>query len=151
MLSHIQKTIDSLNQKVKQNVAVIYENQEEMKRLKSRSIDYKSQFDAYVRLNKELLIQNNEMINVQLTLINFIEKYRHTAIIQENLPVIDIYSISDEEELLELTVKNIIPFNHKHPNYRNEEFIDRLIMHYENIENYEVCSELKRWKEEQSQ
>ncbi len=148
MLAHIQRMIEELKIRIKQNVEIINNNQEEIKSIlrQSDSELQTKQFDAYNQQNKKLLSQNNDLINVQLTLVNFLDKYKETAILKEGLQILDIYSITDEQEMLSLTTKGLIPFNNKHPHYRNARFIDMLITFYENEEDYEKCQELIKQK-----
>ncbi len=149
MLAHIQRMIEDLKEKIKHNVEIINYNQEQIKKLLKQSDDEQQpeQFDAYKLQNKNLLAQNNDLINVHLTLLNFIDKYKETAILNDNIPVIDIYSVTEEAEMISLTVKGVIPFNSKHPHYKHSAFIDKLIAYYENLEDYEKCQELIKLKE----
>jgi hypothetical protein len=113
----------------------------------SRSEEYAGQYDIYNTKNRELLAQNNDLINVQLTLVNFLDKYKNTAIIRQDIPLIDIYSITDIQEVFALTIKGIADFNEQHPYYYNAEFIDKLIVYYENKEDYERCEQLQKLKQ----
>lgn len=140
----LQKTIDELKFRVKKNLKVINENQLQIKQLLAtnstgeRAVEYEKCYTV----NKRLLQENNDYINIQLTLINFLEKYKDTAVLDDNIPVIDIYSITDELEILALTIKGIVKFDTKHPKYKNKKFIDKMISHYESIEEYEKCQKL---------
>jgi hypothetical protein len=149
MLTHIQRMIEELKKKIKHNIEVINANQEKIKKnLNDQGSDKQPQkFDEYNHQNKRLMAQNNDLINVHLTLLNFLDKYRETAILNENLPVIDLHSVTDEDEMVSLIVKGVVVFDSKHPYYRNSEFIDKLIEYYECIENYEKCQELVKLKE----
>jgi hypothetical protein len=149
MLKHIQRTLEELKLKIKHNVDQIIHNQDTIKGMmhQSRAGELLSQYDTYNNHNKALLNQNNDLINVQLTLINFIEKYKNTSILNDNLPLLDIYSITDLHEVFDLTIKGILPFDEKHPYYCDFEFIDKLIVFYEGKEDYERCQELIKLKE----
>ena len=144
MLSQIQKTIEELKVKVKKNVELINKNQDAIRRMlnHSDSNDYAGQFDEFNNYNKALLSQNNDLINVQLTLINFVEKYKNTAILSEEKQINDIYSITDSQEIFDLTIKGIIPFSEKHPYFNDPLFIDKLLVYYQSIEDYEICQKL---------
>ena len=149
MIDHIQHTIEELKQKVQNNVIVITKNQDAIKQILKHSgtDDYAGQYDVYNSKNRELLTQNNDLINVQLTLVNFIEKYKETAILKPEVPIVDIYSVTDAQEVFALTIKGIIEFNNEHPHFNNVVFIDKLIVYYESNEDYERCLELKKQKE----
>ena len=140
----IQRTIDILKSKVKTNLELINENQDKIKDiLKQPSNTQRSKdFEERYAVNKALLAENNDYINIQLTLINFLEKYKNTAVIEENQQIVDIYSITDEKEILELTIKGVLLFDEQHPKYNDEEFIDKMITYFESIEEYEKCQEL---------
>lgn len=148
MLLHIQKTIEELKDKIRKNVEVINTNQQEIKgMLRQTQNEQSDQYEAFYSQNKRLLAQNNDLINVQLTLVNFLDKYRDTAILKEEDCILDIYSITDVQELFTLTIKGVVAFDSKHPYYSNPAFIDRLICYYESTEDYERCHELASLKE----
>jgi len=140
----IQRTIDILKQRVKNNLEVINSNQKLIKELlgKKNTSENSSEFERYYGTNKTMLQENNDYINIQLTLINFLEKYKGTAVIEETLPIVDIYSITDDHEVLDLTLKGIVAFDENHPKFNDMDFIDRLIAHYKHTEEYEKCKEL---------
>jgi len=143
-----QKTIDILKKRVKNNLKAINANQKVIKELLNQpsSAQRATEFDRYYNANKTLLQENNDYINIQLTLINFLEKYKGTAVLEDTLPVVDIYSITDEVEVLDLTLKGVVAFNENHPKYNDSDFIDKLIAHYETLEQYEKCQELSNLK-----
>jgi spermidine/putrescine-binding protein len=144
----IQKTVDTLKSRVKRNLKAINKNQKVIKELLNRpnTPERAIEFEKYYSANKTLLQENNDFINIQLTLINFLEKYKGTAVLDESLPVIDIYSITDEVEVFDLTVKGIVAFNDRHPRYNDGAFIDKMIEHYGKIEEYEKCDKLLKLK-----
>lgn len=139
-----QKAIEELKMRVKENLDVINKNQEEIKGLLKQpsSPERTEQFEKFYEVNKNLLAQNNDYINIQLTLINFLEKYKGTAVLDEKESIIDVFSISDDQEVFDLTIKGLVPFDENHPQCANAEFIDKLIAYYEANEDYERCQEL---------
>ncbi len=144
----LQKTIDVLKKRVKNNLKAINANQKVIKELLNQTggAANSADFERYYEANKILLQENNDFINIQLTLINFLEKYKGTAVLDNTLPVVDIYSISDEVEVLELTLKGVVEFNENHPKFNDSGFIDKMIAHYESLEQYEKCQELYNLK-----
>jgi len=140
----IQKTIDELKFRVKKNLKEINENQMQIKQLlaANNSGERAMEYEKCYSVNKTLLQENNDYINIQLTLINFLEKYKGTAVLDDKLPVVDIYSITSEVEVLDLTLKGIVKFDEKHPKYNNRNFIDKMISYYETMEEYEKCHKL---------
>ncbi len=144
----LQKTIEVMKTRVKHNLKVINENQKVIKELlkQPNTAERAIEFDRFYSSNKKLLQENNDYINIQLTLINFLEKYKGTAVLDGTKKVIDIFSITDEAEIFDLTLKGVVPFNIQHPKYHDGDFIDRLIAHYEAEEEYEKCQELLNMK-----
>ncbi|MCG8697296.1 MAG: hypothetical protein MI922_04525 [Bacteroidales bacterium] len=140
----INKTIESLKARIKTNLEVINKNQGEIKAILGLqdSPEKKEQFERMFAENKKLLAQNNDFINIQLTLINFVEKYKNTAILEEDYQVVDIFSVTDDEEIFELTCNGMIEFDENHPRYDDEEFFGRLLTYYEENEEYEKCQRL---------
>ncbi|MBN2523352.1 MAG: hypothetical protein JXB24_08740 [Bacteroidales bacterium] len=144
----LQKTIDELKFRVKKNLKVINENQLQIKQLLASNTtgERANEYEKCYSVNKKLLQENNDYINIQLTLINFLEKYKGTAVLDDTMPVVDIYSISDEVEVLDLTLKGIVKFDEKHPKFKNKKFIDKMISHFETMEEYEKCQKLIEMK-----
>lgn len=144
----IQKTIDVLKSRVKKNLKAINKNQKVIKNLlnEPNTPERAAEFEKYYAANKVLLQENNDYINIQLTLINFLEKYKGTAVLNEEIPVVDIYSITDDAEVLDLTLKGVVKFDENHPRFNDGQFIDKLIEHYEQTEEYEKCSKLLEMK-----
>ncbi len=90
---------------------------------------------------------NNDFINEQIKVINFIKKYKNTTLLREELPMIDIFSVTDLTEFYTLTIDNKIAFDNQHPYFNNIDFIDNMISYYMQGENFEKCRELKQIKE----
>ena len=145
----INKTIETLKSKIRTNLETINKNQAEIKRILTSNEEdkYKTEFDRMFEENKNLLSQNNDYINIQLTLINFVEKYKDTAILNEDTPMVDVFSVSDTEEIFDLTCKGLIEFNANHPNYEDESFFERLLAYYEEREEYEKCQRLLNYRQ----
>jgi hypothetical protein len=140
----IQKTIEVLKKKVKKNLELINGNQKVIKQLinEPANPERSTEFVRYYDANKTMLQENNDYINIQLTLINFLEKYKGTAVLEDSMPIVDIYSITDESEIMDLTVKGIVTFDEDHPRFHDSAFINKLILYYGRIEDYEKCQEL---------
>lgn len=148
MLLHIQRTIDELKNRISSNVSLIKKYRNAINSMAMYLDEYAGQYEEFIKLNRSLLEQNNDLINVQLTLMNFIEKYKETAILEEEAPLLDIYSITDRQEVFMLTVKDIVPFDEKHPYYRDTDFIEKLLVYYSvGSEDYEKCQKLMHLKE----
>ena len=144
----IQKTISLLKLRVKSNLGLINQNQVKIKEIlkEPNSSNRSTRFEQHYEINKSLLTENNDFINIQLTLINFLEKYKGSLIFNETPPVIEIKAIQDENELFNITVKGTIAFNEDHPLFNNKSFFLKLLKYYQDIEAYEKCQELMNLK-----
>ena len=140
----IQKTISILKLHVKNNLEVINQNQTRIKQIlkESASTERSLNFEKHYEVNRNLLSENNDLINVQLTLINFLEKYKDADIMREQEPDSDLVLAKDEEEIFKLTVSGMIPFDSKHPHYDDAGFFEKLLLYYQENEEYEKCHEL---------
>lgn len=140
----IQKTISILKLHVKNNLEVINQNQAKIKEIlkEPASSERSVNFEKHYEVNKNLLAENNDYINVQLTLINFLEKYKNSPVLHDTKPAFDINAIEDEDEIFDLTVKGNIPFDCAHPNFGDKDFFRKLLAYYQEKEEYEKCHEL---------
>jgi len=142
----IQRTISFLKIHVKNNLEVINQNQTKIKQILQEPASSKRtvNFEKHYEVNRNLLSENNDLINVQLTLINFLEKYKDSDMMSESEPDINLSSVKDEEEIFRLTVSGMIPFDSKHPNYNDAGFFEKLLCYYKDKEEYEKCHQLMK-------
>lgn len=147
----IKRTIEILKEKVKNNLLEIQNNQKEIRDLLKQpvSAERSASLEEKYALNKVLLAENNDFINVQLTLTNFYEKYSNSDIfsIKELAPA--PVQFKNESECFELTVNGQISYNQDHPYYNDDNFFQRLLHYYQKIEDYENCSKLVKEKKQQ--
>jgi hypothetical protein len=142
----IQRTISILKIHVKNNLEVINQNQTIIKQILQEPASSKRtiNFEKHYEVNRNLLSENNDLINVQLTLINFLEKYKDSDLLREQEPDINSDPVTDEEEIFRLTVSGMIPFDSKHPKYDDTGFFEKLLCHYKDNEEYEKCQQLMK-------
>ncbi len=78
MINHILRTIEELKKQVQTNVRLISKNQDAIKHMlkHSRKDEYASQYEVFNNSNRDLLTRNNDLINVQLTLVNLLKNIR---------------------------------------------------------------------------
>jgi hypothetical protein len=147
MQSLVNKILKILKSHVNQNNEEIQYNQDEINRLVSdlrgniseKDIEYKN------ALNKEMLEENEDFIQMQLQISEFMEKYGHLfpgehILEEEN---------SDNNEPLPYfrkTVDGELEFRPGHPQYNNIRFFNELLRYYEEREDYEKCDQLIRLK-----
>jgi hypothetical protein len=143
----MKKTIDVLKEKVKGNLLVIQNNQKEIRNLLKQPVSSERSImlEEKYALNKILLSENNDFINVQLALTNFLEKYNNSDIFDKEM-VAASSKYADEKECFELTVNGQLLYNTTHPYYNDDKFFQKLLHYYQDIEDYENCSKLVKEK-----
>lgn len=150
MRDQLQHTIEVLKEKVNKNLEIIKKNQQIIKSLLNQptSEDRSLKLRQRYALNKSLLLENNDFINVQLTLINFMEKYKTTALLSPE----DIKK--SEKDLnrftsidyFSATINGQLSFDKNHPKFNDEKFFQQLMKYYQEIEDYESCDRLLKQK-----
>jgi hypothetical protein len=146
MKALIQQTIDLLKKKVKENLDLINKNQTRLNEMLNQpfSTERTYQIEKNYSANKALLTENNDLISLQLTLVNFLEKHKDSLTRWEEdgdaLPDPDMASYMDDEELFELTIQGKLGFESGHPKYEDEAFFNKLLSYYASIEAYEKCN-----------
>ncbi len=143
----IQRTIDQLKKKVKENLETINRNQALLNELLKQPVSAERTYhvDKNYASNKSLLSENNDYISLQLTLVNFLEKYKDQLSDKtetDPVPEPDSISFLDDEELFDLTVQGKIGFENSHPKFKDEIFFNRLLSYYASKEAYEKCNAL---------
>lgn len=140
----IHTLLKKLKEHVSQNNIDIQNNQEEIegmlsedaKQLLKKDLDYKYE------LNKQLLDENSDFINMQLELTDFLKKYQHLFPEAELEIEKDSLDINESKKLFNQTVNGKLKFDAAHPLYNNQHFFQDLLKYYEVNENYEMCEKL---------
>jgi hypothetical protein len=147
----IKRTIEHLKEKIKNNLLEIQNNQKEIRSLLKQpvSAERSSELEGKYSINKILLAENNDFINVQLTLTNFLEKYNSSDIFEKESTTSSPCNCTGEKDCFELTINGLLPFNTEHPFYNDDNFFHKLLSYYQEIEDYENCSKLVREKNQQ--
>lgn len=154
MKEQLQQTIEQLRQHVLKNISLIKANEKHIREVLTWPVSSErtKELDESYNFSKTLLTENNEFINLQVTVMNFINKYKN-VFEKEQQPVKVIAQSEQKEEAklsredyFKLTVENAIEFNNNHPYYNDEPFYDELFKHYQDIENYEMCAVLLQSK-----
>ncbi len=140
----IQQTIELLKLRVKTNLEKIKDNQLKIKEILKQptSAERTNKFEEQYQENKNLLAENNDFINIQLTLINFLEKYKNSDTIQFEEPV----NVENIDDVFQYTVNGKIKFDSTHPYFADNRFFERLLTYYQKNEQYEQCDRLMRLK-----
>mgnify|MGYP006303353075 CR=1 FL=1 len=152
----VNKILRILKEHVNNNNQEIQYNQEEINRMISDFSEKFTEKDLEYKnaLNKELLGENEDFIQFQLQLNEFMEKYGH--LFPENEGIEDEEFMDEMEDSYSLpyfnkTIKGQIKFDHKHPQFNNVKFFNKLLRYYEENENYEMCEQLIRVKKKNGQ
>jgi hypothetical protein len=155
MKSLIQRIIDLLKKRVRENLETINQNQSTIGGLLKQAFSPERtyQLDKFYTLNNELLKENNDYINLQLVLLKFLEKYKDMPAINDpaddESSESDSMALLDDKEIFDLTVEGRLSFESGHPRYNDEDFFNRLLNYYTAREAYEKCHTLLSLKNSQ--
>ena len=144
MLVQIKNTITAIHERIRTNRRIIEENKVKISETLHNTgpVETNSDYMKYYNLYKSLMAENSDLMKVYDTLVEFYNSYKDTPVLNDDKPIIDIYSITNEDEVFELTVKGLVNFNFHHPYYTDKKFINRLLSYYQDREEYEKCHEL---------
>ncbi len=147
MESLVNKILKILKEHVRQNNLEIGLNQEDINRIiseldstakENNDLEYKRS------LNSELLHENDDFINMQLQLSEFMEKYGH--LITDS----DAQEQSQTKETVmpyfDQTIEGQMEFGPDHPQFYNPRFFNELMRYYQEQEDYEKCDQLVKIK-----
>jgi len=140
----IENMIESLKNQVKHNLVIINQNENIIRDLSNHpeSTNQMAAYEKYYEENKNLLAENTDYANLQLTLLQFLNKYRHSELLNDAASLDEVDTKQDPEYVFELTVTGKIPFNARHPFFESQDFFSQLLTHFEKTEQYEKCKEL---------
>ncbi len=172
MIERIEDTIKLLRQRVGSNLRDIKISEQVIREIlkEGQSDERDEKLNTRYNCNKKLLAENNDSINLQLTLLKYLTKYRNVIKEEMEASVEIKYNHSTEEnsyssktaeadkrssdskglepdECFQLTVNGEIRFNKEHPYFDDENFVNRLINHFSELEDYEMCQFIKDIKE----
>ncbi len=141
----IQKTINMLKKKVKDNLELINKNQILLNDILNQpfSSERTYQIEKNYSANKTLLTENNDLISLQMNLMSFLEKHKDALERwqqESEASEIEIASYLNDDELFDLTVNGKLGFGKGHPKFNDEAFFNKLLSYYTSIEAYEKCN-----------
>jgi hypothetical protein len=147
MKEHLQKTIEFLRQHVLKNIDLIKANEAHIKEVLDWPVAperTKELNDSY-SFSKNLLSENNDFINLQVSIMNFINKYKKSFETEQPVNVNVTGAVLHQVQLsrddyFKLTIEKDIEYNTAHPYYNDNEFFDQLLSYYQETENYEMCA-----------
>jgi hypothetical protein len=131
----LQDAVKEISLRLKENSKQIKENNAayEAKRKSVRSFGL---WNLTSNHNKELLEENNMLLEMQSQLLRYLAQYKVKLLASNITPDTIEY---DAEELFELTISNEFTIDSNHPGLTDEDFTNRLLEYYEVNEEYENC------------
>ncbi len=149
MIELFRKAIEALKNRVNFNLKEIKLNETKFRSILTEedTRNRQDELNKILETNKNLLSENFDFINVQVTLYKFLEKYRYHEIFQDSLQIEN--KNIDEQEVIkyfEYTVNGKLPYTSDHPLYNDINFFKKLIKYYEDREEYEKCAEIMNTK-----
>lgn len=139
-----RQILEEMKDKVMHNLDAVKEHEGEIKKLSAQTETYARDFNLQMkrRLSRQILSDNLDYLELQLKILNFIDKYKFEGFMKMELPPI----IRSGVDYFKETIEGNIEFNARHPFYRNEQFIDRLMQFYLSKEDYANCDKLAKLK-----
>jgi hypothetical protein len=155
MKDQLQLVIEQMRKHVLKNLELIKGNESHIKEILNwpLSVERTNELNDSYKYSKTLLSENNDFINLQVSIMNFLNKYKHSietddTPVKVNAATNTAYAHNlSREDYFRLTVESDIVFDNKHPYYNDQEFYKELFSWFESNENYEMCAELLRHKD----
>ena len=149
MKDQLQQIIDLMRKHVLKNLELIKTNESHIREVLTwaQSTERTRELNESYKYSKTLLSENNDYINLQVSIMNFINKYQNTletgstVKVSENATFTQNKSLS-RDDFFRLTIGSNIPYNSQHPYFNDEIFFRELLTYFEQNENYEMCAEL---------
>lgn len=165
MSEQIYLLVEMIKERINQNLQAIGENEEIIKNFleQAKIAEQSEQITKSYRINRNLRDENSELINIQLRLVTYLNKFKEVlgnqtqkaSSLHDNIEnginpsnsieYID-YSISFDidnfydDQIFALTIKGELIFESSHPKFYDEDFFKRLFKYYTDSQNYEMCS-----------
>lgn len=152
MKEQLQQTIEHLRQHVLKNIDLIKANESHIREVLNWPVSSEraKELDESYKFSKTLLSENNDFINLQVAVMNFMNKYKNVF---QNEPVKVVVQSDPKgktqlsrDEYFKLTIENAIPFDPGHPYFNDQHFYNDLFSFYQGAENYEMCADLLQLK-----
>lgn len=169
MNEFLKETLNLLKDRVQYNLRIIRQNELQVREILKEPVssDRSDRLDEKHKINNKMLKENNDSIKLQLSIIQFIDKYGKqlqafsddTENIMPGLKQIrnsieqikTINSKSEQKETsnelnrsdyFDLTINGGIEFDERHPYFQDKKFLNELLEYYTQNEDYEMCSKL---------
>lgn len=153
MKEHLQQTIEFLRQHVLKNIDLIKANEAHIKEVLDWPItpERTKELNESYTYSKNLLSENNDFINLQVSIMNFINRYKKVFETAQPVNVNVASNVMHQVQLsrddyFKLTIEKDIEYNTAHPYYHDTDFFNQLLNYYQETENYEMCAILIKLK-----
>ena len=149
MLLMMKQTIEVLKSKVTLNLEEIKRNEARFKQLlnEGKALECAEELSTLLEQNKNLLSENFDFINVQLSILKFLGRSQaqdgsDTRELSQN----EIQEIQNSMDIFRYTLNGKLPYNESHPLLFDENFCARMMKFYsETYNRVKVQETLNTW------
>jgi len=152
MIEHLHQTENHLKARVKHNLQIVEANNQAIRKLLAEPVsrERSTKIRKMREQNKKYLEENEEAIRIQHNINRFIMHYRKNM--REESEHIGVSSEGNhirkqplsKEESFKKTISGELPYNETHPYYGDPAFKEKLLNHYQALEDYETCAWLMK-------
>ena len=153
MKEQFQQIVDIMRKHVLKNLELIKANESHIREVLTweSSVEKNKELNDSYKSSKLLLTENNDYINLQVSIMNFVNKYQNKFEVQTVMEVNQNASSNfgknlSREDFLKLTIQSDLTFDSSHPYFNDNDFFNELLSYFQQTENYEMCAELIRIK-----
>jgi hypothetical protein len=155
MKEQLQQVIELMRSHVLNNLDLIKTNESHIREVLSwpQSGERTNELSDSYKCSKNLLSENNDFINLQVSIMNLLNKYKYVfeteATVKVSAPSNVSYGqVLSRDDYFRLTIENDVVFDNNHPYFDDHEFYNDLLSYFEQVENYEMCAELINLRKE---
>lgn len=153
MKDQLQQVIEIMRSHVLNNLDLIKTNESHIREVLNwpQSSERTNELNDSYKYSKNLLSENNDFINLQVSIMNLLNKYKYIfeteATVKVSAPSNTMYGQAlSRDDYFKLTIENDMAFDSDHPYFQDHEFYSDLLLYFEQVENYEMCAELMKSK-----
>jgi hypothetical protein len=99
--------------------------------------EFQEEINQYKLNNKRLSAENDQLVRIQKFIIGYFNSFNIDYEKEEN----NNKSLSIKE-IQQLTIKGEIPLDKNHPLISDQNFLNKMLKHYESSEEYEKCANI---------
>jgi len=162
MKDNLKQAVEFLKRRVQYNLQIIRHNEQIVRNILKEpvSTERSDKLDEKLKQNKKIIEENQDSLKIQLSIIQFLDKYKHELKGYSDIENITYELQQSEENLSErkdvqeltredyfhLTANKGIVYDEQHPYYSDIEFLNDLMQYFIDAEDYEMCSKLTKVK-----